>query len=632
MLTRMRNSIAAKYAALLCVVIGSVQTVTAAFEISASFEQVREKTGALQLAEARLFASLIDEYLDRIEEKMRSAQVVPPELSALGRQIHIAEMHRLLLMTPSVGELTAFDNKGFEKAFVARIGLDRINAEFVADENRMAIARELGRSFSTVYFKENSEPHLSLWLWSPTNGILSAEINLKFMIEIVQRIRVGASGIVFVLDSNGQVVAHPDIALVLSRKSATSYALLDFPPKPMNDKSDRAFMQSVSFKGHRAIASGIHLKRVDWWVVVEQTEAEALQPVRTAVVRSIIVFASALGVSILASVLLAKLLTRPILLLRQFAKKVTAGDYTATVVSRSNDEMGALTKDFNSMTRKLEEYTTSLEQKVSEKTAQLELANRHKSEFLTNMSHELRTPLNAVIGFSDVLKEQYFGELNAKQQEYVKDINESGQHLLLLINDILDLSKIEAGHMDLDLSEFSLPMALDNAMVLVRERAHRQQLQLRADVAPDVALVTADERKFKQILINLLTNAVKFSYPGGWVEVTVRHGKNISTNEVVITVKDSGLGIAREDQAAIFEEFHQLKSTGSAKLEGTGLGLSLAKRLVELHGGRIWVESEIGNGAAFSFTLPDRILNSKAPVIDVASRDGGDRPHPSPLP
>lgn len=143
-------------------------------------------------------------------------------------------------------------------------------------------------------------------------------------------------------------------------------------------------------------------------------------------------------------------------------------------------------------------------------------------------------------------------------------------------------------------------------MVLVRERAHRQQLQLRADVASDVSVVIADERKFKQILINLLTNAVKFSYPGGWVEVVVRREINVNTNEVVITVKDSGLGIAREDQAAIFEEFHQLKSTGSAKLEGTGLGLSLAKRLVELHGGRIWVESEVGKGAAFSFTLPDR--------------------------
>ncbi len=238
-------------------------------------------------------------------------------------------------------------------------------------------------------------------------------------------------------------------------------------------------------------------------------------------------------------------------------------------------------------------------------------AYRHKSEFLANMSHELRTPLNAVIGFSDVLNQQYFGQLNPKQQEYVKDINESGQHLLSLINDILDLSKIEAGHLDLDLSEFSVPMAIDNAMVLVRERALRHQLELRADIAADVTSIVADQRKFKQVLINLLTNAVKFSYPNGWVEVVARR----DTNGVMVTVKDCGMGIALEDQAAIFEEFRQLKSSGSAKLEGTGLGLSLAKRLVELHGGRIWVESAPGMGAAFTFTLPDRVVSNDDLVV-----------------
>jgi len=268
------------------------------------------------------------------------------------------------------------------------------------------------------------------------------------------------------------------------------------------------------------------------------------------------------------------------------------------------------------MADQLQSYTTSLEQKVSEKTAQLELANRHKSEFLANMSHELRTPLNAVIGFSDVLKEEYFGALNAKQGEYVKDINESGQHLLSLINDILDLSKIEAGHMDLDLAAFSVPMAIDNALVLVRERALRHQLQLRVQIAPEVSDIVADERKFKQILINLLTNAVKFSYPGGWVEVVAQH----DTNGVMVTVKDSGMGVAAEDQAAIFEQFRQLKSDGSAKFEGTGLGLSLAKRLVELHGGRIWVESEPGKGAAFSFTLPDRVLPLAAPPAPILAQ------------
>ena len=303
-------------------------------------------------------------------------------------------------------------------------------------------------------------------------------------------------------------------------------------------------------------------------------------------------------------------MAKPIVALRNGVKAFGQEKSNAHISEDAPDEVGDLAREFNKMASQLQSYTTSLEQKVSEKTAQLELANRHKSEFLANMSHELRTPLNAVIGFSDALKEQYFGALNDKQQEYVKDINESGQHLLSLINDILDLSKIEAGHMDLDWVKFSLPMAIDNAFVLVRERALRHQLQLRADIAPDITDVVADQRKFKQILVNLLTNAVKFSYPDGWVEVIARRdtlGSHVGKG-VIVTVKDSGMGIASTDHAAIFEEFHQVKAGGSAKQEGTGLGLSLAKRLVELHGGKIWVESELGKGAAFSFTLPDREL------------------------
>ncbi|MBC7624984.1 MAG: hypothetical protein H7232_16550, partial [Aeromicrobium sp.] len=227
-------------------------------------------------------------------------------------------------------------------------------------------------------------------------------------------------------------------------------------------------------------------------------------------------------------------------------------------------------------------------------------ANRHKSEFLANMSHELRTPLNAVIGFSDALEAQYFGPLNEKQSEYVRDISGSGQHLLSLINDILDLSKIEAGKMEFEPASFSLAAAVGNAVTLIRERALRQNLNVSAEIAVDIGLVVADERKLKQILINLLTNAVKFTYPRGWVRISAVRDKN----DIVITVADSGVGIASTEHASIFEEFKQLSVSGAAKHEGTGLGLALSKRLVELHGGRIWLESEVGQGAKFSFTLP----------------------------
>jgi len=241
-------------------------------------------------------------------------------------------------------------------------------------------------------------------------------------------------------------------------------------------------------------------------------------------------------------------------------------------------------------------------QEIEEKSRQLEVANRHKSEFLAHMSHELRTPLNAIIGFSEALVERMFGELNAKQDEYLKDIFASGRHLLSLINDILDLSKIEAGKMELELARFDLPAAIENALILVKGRAANHSIALGLEVDHRLREFVADERKLKQVLVNLLSNAVKFTPEGGRVEV-----RAASANRgVEISVSDTGIGIAAEDHELIFEEFRQVGSDYARKREGTGLGLSLTKRLVELHGGRIWVKSEVGKGSTFSFTLPER--------------------------
>jgi signal transduction histidine kinase len=239
---------------------------------------------------------------------------------------------------------------------------------------------------------------------------------------------------------------------------------------------------------------------------------------------------------------------------------------------------------------------------IQDKSRQLEIANKHKSEFLANMSHELRTPLNAIIGFSEVLIERMFGEVNEKQADYLKDIHESGKHLLSLINDILDLSKIEAGRMDLEIATFDLPSALSNAMTLVRERAQRHAIALGLEVDPRLGEFRADERKFKQIVLNLLSNAVKFTPDGGKVNVHAR-----KMDEVIeIAVRDTGIGIAPEDQAAVFEEFKQVGRDYTRKAEGTGLGLALTKRFVELHGGAIRLQSTPGKGSTFTITLPVR--------------------------
>ncbi len=236
---------------------------------------------------------------------------------------------------------------------------------------------------------------------------------------------------------------------------------------------------------------------------------------------------------------------------------------------------------------------------LEEKSRQLETASRHKSEFLANMSHELRTPLNAIIGFSEVLAERLFGDVNDKQAEYLADIVASGRHLLALINDILDLSKIEAGRMELDLSDFALAAAVGNTLALVRERAQRRGIALASDVDPAIGTIRADERKVKQVLLNLLSNALKFTPEGGSIAVRAAAAGGM----VAVAVSDTGVGIAPEDQAAVFEEFRQV-GAAARKVEGTGLGLAITRRFVELHGGTIRVESEPGKGSTFTFTLP----------------------------
>jgi signal transduction histidine kinase len=232
---------------------------------------------------------------------------------------------------------------------------------------------------------------------------------------------------------------------------------------------------------------------------------------------------------------------------------------------------------------------------------ELAAASQHKSEFLANMSHELRTPLNAIIGFSEVLSERMFGELNQKQEEYSKDIHASGQHLLSLINDILDLSKIEAGRMELELTDFHFPTALDNALTLVRERAGRRSITLEMSVDERLGEVQADERKIRQVVLNLLSNAIKFTPEGGRINVDAVPKDGL----LEVSVTDTGVGIAPEDQEAVFEEFRQVGSADK-KVEGTGLGLALSRKFIELHGGRIWVKSQAGQGSTFTFTLPVR--------------------------
>ncbi len=607
---RPRAGLFLKYLAFIVLLVSAGLIASGAIGLYFSYQETRNSLVSLQREKALTAAVRIEQFLRDIEGQLgwTTLPLLAPAKDAMeSRQL---DFHKVIRQLPAVTEVSHLDGQGREQLKVSRLAMNTVGSgiDFSKDP-RFTEARKGKTWFGPVYFRKETEPYMAISIPEARDrpGVTVVDVNLKFIWDVVSRIRIGQKGVAYVVDEKGFLVAHPDISMVLTKVDLSSLPQVKDALATKADSEWRETPEARDSTGEAVLSAYAPIQATGWRVFVEEPAAAVFAPLYDAILRTAFLLLAGVVLSVVASVFLARRMVEPVRALQKGADRIGSGDLSSRIEVKTGDELEDLAGRFNTMTDQLRESYADLERKVEVRTAelretsrQLEVANTHKSEVLATMSHELRTPLNAIIGFSEVMLSGMTGQLPEKQKEFTADIRDSGKHLLALINDILDLSKIEAGRMELDIGRFDLKVAMSNAMTLVKGRAERHGIQLETTIAEDVAEFDGDERKFKQIVLNLLTNAVKFTPEGG----TVTLGAQRANGAYVFSVSDTGIGIAPEDQGKIFEEFRQVGSDYERKAEGTGLGLTLTKKMIELHGGSIKVTSALGRGSTFTFELP----------------------------
>jgi len=478
-------------------------------------------------------------------------------------------------------------------------------------------------------------------------GVLNGVLSLDFIDRTIRNIKVGSDGYIFFVDYSGRIISHPDRDDIDDLDDARDLEIVERVLE--GGSGSVTFYNDIS--GQQEMGAYVYLDDLGWGICVVVPEEEAMAPVRD-LEQALIFFMMVFVVigSIIAWLFVRKI-TRSLTELTDYTNRImttlkrTSGrrlksskKYQLPV--RSRDEVGELTLSLNRLTKELVDSYSEMESLVIERTGSLQgmnmeltelnrkllRADKLKSEFLANMSHELRTPLNSIIGFSEVLMSRSFGDLTPQQEEFLHDIHSAGRHLLELINEILDLSKIEAGRMDLHIQVFDMEENVREVQEIVKPLYTKKGLSFSVDIPNNIPKIKGDVLRVKQILYNLMSNAIKFTPSYGLVRVTARPVKDM----VRIDVIDTGIGIKKNEYETIFREFTQLDMSVSREHEGTGLGLPLAKKLVELHGGRIWFKSVVGAGSTFSFTVP--AATPVGPIVETEPVPEPEAPRPEPIP
>jgi signal transduction histidine kinase len=464
--------------------------------------------------------------------------------------------------------------------------------------------------FGTVYFRDN-DPYLTVAVpiepfLGEFAGVLQAEASLADVLDLVSTVKLGRAGYAYVVARSGELVAHPHIRLLLQKrnvgqlnqvKTAFQSGPTVFRPSAMITQN---IEQQAVFSSHALIPS------LDWAVFIERPVEEAYEPIYASLLRTSILLLIGLGVALLATLFVRRRVVRPLETLRKGVELIGRGDLSTRLDIKTGDEIEILADEFNQMAEHLNDAYASLERKVTERTQELTAANdklaetsKLKSRFLANVNHELRTPLSSIIGYARLLRRETEKQISPVQRENLEDLLRNAERLLGLIDSLLDFARIESGKMEIKVEPVKIDALVQEAAAMVEPMLSVNSVRIVRDIPPDIAALNTDREKLRQIILNLLGNAVKFTDRG-----EIRVSACQQNGDFSLAVADTGIGIDPADMNRIFEEFDRGRLSSAAGYRGTGLGLAIVKRLVVILGGSIAVESEVGKGSTFIVTLP----------------------------
>jgi signal transduction histidine kinase len=606
-----RGRLFRKYVVLFIIVVSTALAASGLLEIWFSYREQIASLARLQREQGAAAAYKIGQFIESIEDQVGWTTQLP--WSAESVEQRRFDALRLLRQVPAITELRQIDAEGREQLHVSRLALDVIGSQEDFSQNEFFLGAMAEQTFfGPVYFRRESEPYVTMAQSGSRRdvGVAIAEVNLKFIWDLVSAIEVGDSGYAYVVDDLGRLIAHPDISMVLRN---TSLADLPQVQAVLNGEPNQEALVGEGPDGSEVISASAPIARLGWRVFVELPVREALAPIYASALRTGGLLLLGLAVAFVAGLFLARRMIVPIKALQEGAGRIGSGDLSRRIDVKTRDEFEALAADFNHMADQLQRSHADLEHRVEERTealgrsvaelralgVKLEAASQHKSQFLANMSHELRTPLNAVLGYTELMLDGIYGPMPQKAREVLERVQFNGRHLLGLINNVLDLSKIEAGQIVLNIEPYDMTSLVHAAVESVESLVKDKPIELRAVVEPGLPLGRGDAQRLLQVFVNLVGNAIKFTDKG---LVEIRAARDAGS--FVLSVRDSGPGIDPADHARIFEEFQQVDNSITRRKPGTGLGLAVSKSIVEMHGGTIRVDSALGEGATFVVTLP----------------------------